>query len=97
MDDGRSRLAVLAGRIGLLVVAGGTAWGAVSTAAGGHALGAVLVVTPAVIATNPPSVTPTPQIAARPAAPAPVSRARVRTPLPVPASRLTASRRHVAR
>jgi hypothetical protein len=99
MDDGRSRLAVTAGRIGLLVVAVGTAWGAATTAAGSHALGAVLVAAPAVAATNPPSTTtpPAPEITARSAAPAPVSRAHVRTPLRVPASTRTASRRHVAR
>ena len=101
MSDGRLRLAVTAGRVGLLVVAVGTAWGAVTTA-GGHGLGTQLVAAPAIAAANPhPAALPAPDVTARPAVPGSVSRAHVRAPilLPVPAPRHVpaGSRRRVAR
>jgi hypothetical protein len=102
MDDARLRLAVTAGRVGLFVVAIGTAWGAVTTA-GGHGLGAQLVTAPAAAAANQPpaALSPSsPEVTARPAMPAPVSRAHVRAPIPLPVPvprHVPASRRHVAR
>jgi hypothetical protein len=82
--DGRRRHAVTAGRIGLLVVAVGTAWGAVTTAGGGR--DALVVAAPAVAATNArpvsnPVSSPMPTPAVRPSAPARVSRDGVRTPV----------------
>jgi hypothetical protein len=86
--DGRRRHAVTAGRIGLLVVAVGTAWGAVTTAGGGRE--ALVVAAPAVAATNArpvsnpvsnPVSSPMPTPSVRPSAPARVSRDGVRTPV----------------
>jgi hypothetical protein len=82
--DGRRRHAVTAGRIGLLVVAVGTAWGAVTTAGGGR--DALVVAAPAVAATNArpvsnPVSSPMPTPSVRPSAPARVSRDGVRTPV----------------
>ena len=81
-------------RIGLLVVAVGTAWGAVTAAGGGHDV--LLVAAPAVAATNARPMSapvsgaaPTPP-SARPAGQARVSRDRVRTPV-------RPARRHVPR
>jgi hypothetical protein len=82
--DGRRRHAVTAGRIGLLVVAVGTAWGAVTTAGGGRE--ALVVAAPAVAATNArpvsnPVSSPMPTPSVRPSAPARISRDGVRTPV----------------
>jgi hypothetical protein len=82
--DGRRRHAVTAGRIGLLVVAVGTAWGAVTTAGGGRDV--LVVAAPAVAATNARPVSnpvsgPMPTPSVRPSAPARVSRDGVRTPV----------------
>jgi hypothetical protein len=93
--DGRPRHAVTAGRIGLLVVAVGTAWGAMTTAGGGHGLGAELVAAPVSAATNPHPAAPASAPATRPGAPARVSRDEVRVPVRHRSS--VPARRHVAR
>jgi hypothetical protein len=92
--DGRRRHAVTAARIGLLVVAVGTSWGAATAAGGGHDV--LLVAAPAVAVTNARPVTgpvsnptPTPP-SVRPSAPARASRDEVRAPV-------RPARRHVAR
>jgi hypothetical protein len=97
--DGRRRHAVTAGRIGLFVVAVGTAWGAVTAAGGGSAHDVVLVAAPAVAATNArPVSSPVPaQPSVRPVAPARVSRDELRTPLRLPHRPATPAGRHVAR
>jgi hypothetical protein len=94
--EGRPRHAVTAGRIGLLIVAVGTAWGAVTTAGGGHGLDAVLVAAPAAAAANPhPAQTaPAPN---RPAGPERASRDEVRTASLLPRNVLTPARRHAPR
>jgi hypothetical protein len=94
--EGRPRHAVTAGRIGLLVVAIGTAWGAMTTAGGGSDLDAVLVAAPAAAPTNPhPAVAaPAP---VRPAAPERVSRDQVRAASRLPSSVPTSARTHAAR
>jgi hypothetical protein len=97
MGDGR-RLAVTAGRMGLFVVAVGTAWAAITTAAGGHGLGAVLVAAPVVPAPNArPASSAIAAAPVRPEVLVPVSRDRVRTPLRTPAQSPSGARRHVAR
>jgi len=85
--DGRPRHAVTAGRIGLLVVAVGTAWGAMTAGGGGSRHDVLLVAAPAVAPTNARPVSspvsspmPTPS-SARPTAPARVSRDELRTPV----------------
>jgi hypothetical protein len=93
--DGRPRHALAAGRIGLLVVALGTAWGAVSAGGSGHGPGAVLVAAPAVAATNPhPAVPPA---STRSVAPRRISRDEVRAASRLPRSARTPARRHAAR
>jgi hypothetical protein len=93
--EGRPRHAVTAARIGLLVVAVGTAWGAVTTG-GGHGLDAVLVAAPAAAAANPhPAGTAPASI--RPIGPERVSRDEVRTASLLPGQVLTPARRHAAR
>jgi hypothetical protein len=94
--EGRPRHAVTAGRIGLLVVAVGTAWGAVTAAGAGHSLHAVPVAAPAAAAANP-----------HPAGTAPgpiratglerVSRDEGRTASRLPKQVRTTARRHVPR
>lgn len=92
MYAGRSRIATTAGRVGLLVVAAGTAWGAVTAEAGGHGLGSVLVAAPAVAATNPHPAVPLPS--SRSIAPGRISRNEVRTESRLPRSVRTPARRH---
>jgi hypothetical protein len=92
--DGQPRHAVTAGRIGLLVVALGTAWGAVTTG-GGHSLGAVLVTAPALPATNPHPVAPPASV--RSTANERASRDEVRTASRLPHSVRMPARRHLAR
>jgi hypothetical protein len=104
MDDGGHGHAVTAGRlgrIGLLAVAGVTAWGAITAAGGGHGLGAQLVAAPVVAATNPHPASTRSTAAARPGSPQRVSRDEVRVPVRVPgrprAGARTLVRSHVAR
>jgi hypothetical protein len=94
--EGRPRHAVTAGRIGLLVVAVGTAWGAMTTAGGGADLDAVLVAAPAAAPTNPhPEATAPASI--RPTAPERVSRDGVRAAPRLPSSVPPPARLHAAR
>jgi hypothetical protein len=66
MHEGRRRVAVTGGRLALLVLATATGWGAITSAGGGHAVGAVLVGAPAFAAVNPrPTVSVAPASAAR--------------------------------
>jgi hypothetical protein len=93
--EGRPRHVVTAGRIGLLVVAVGTAWGAVATG-GGHGRDAVLVAAPAAVATNPhPAGTAPASI--RATRPERVSRSEARTASRLPSHVQTPARRHAAR
>jgi hypothetical protein len=95
--EGRRQHGVTVGRIGLLIVAVGTAWAAGTTAGGGHDLGAVLVAAPAPVATNPHPAAPSVTDATRPDAPARVSRDEVRASVRL-AHRMSApARRHVPR
>jgi hypothetical protein len=94
--EGRRRHAVTAGRIGLLVVAVGTAWGAVTTAGGGPGLDAVLVAAPAAAATN-PHPAGTARASIRAIGPERVSRDEVRTASRLPSQVRTTARRHAAR
>ncbi len=80
MDAGRPGLVVTAARIGLLVVAVGTAWGAIATAGGGHGQGAVLVAAPAAAARNPHPVATSTSAPRTPTADR-VSRDELRTPI----------------
>jgi hypothetical protein len=91
---GRPRHALAAGRIGLLVVALGTAWGAVTAGGSGHGAGAVLVAAPAVVATNPRPAVPPASI--RSIAPR-ISRDEVRTASRLLRSVRTPARRHARR
>jgi hypothetical protein len=94
--EGRPRHAVTAVRIGLLFVAVGTAWGAVTAAGGGHGLDAVLVAAPAAAATNPHPAVPA-KAAIRAAGLERVSRDKVRTASRLPSQVRTTARRHTAR
>ena len=98
MDDRRPQRAVTAGRIGLLLLALATCWGAVVAAGDAHGTGAVLVAAPAVAATNPhPTATATAPAAARLATRQRVSRDEVRAAVE-PIGRLrTQARRHAPR
>jgi hypothetical protein len=84
MDAGRPGLVATAGRVGLLVVAVGTAWGAIATAGGGHGQGAVLVAAPAAAARNPHPVATSTSAPRTPTADR-VSRDELRTPIRTPA------------
>lgn len=101
MDDGRPKRAVTAGRVGLLLLAAGTAWGAVAASDGGAGIdgagiGGVLVAAPVIVATNPhPTAVPT--AAFRPDAADRVSRDQVRTAPRLPRQARTSARRHAPR
>jgi hypothetical protein len=77
MHDRRRHLTVTGGRLALLVLATGTGWAAVTSSAGGHAVGAVLVGAPAFAATTPRPAATSSAAAATSSTAATASRARL--------------------